>query len=171
MINILALDLLLRQSQKPNSVLSGFEPALQYLQRLGPSNLQLIFDYATWVIKASAEDGLKIFTEETEEVKSLPRLEVLQYLEATDVMLSVPYLEHVINEWSDSMSELHNILAIKYVEMAKKCVDETVLPSEREEESVSSGELRQIRHSLIEFLETSQNYEADRVLAHFPSDS
>jgi len=30
-----ALDLLLRQSQKLNSALSGHEPTLEYLQRLG----------------------------------------------------------------------------------------------------------------------------------------
>lgn len=55
-----ALDLLLRQAQKPNSQLKGHDWTMQYLQRLGAEYLDLITDYAGWVLKAHPEDGLKV---------------------------------------------------------------------------------------------------------------
>ena len=55
-----ALDLLLRQAQKPSSQLKGHDWTVQYLQRLGSDHMDLITDYAGWVLKAYPEDGLKV---------------------------------------------------------------------------------------------------------------
>ena len=57
---LVALDLLVRQSQKPSSSLKGHDPTVQYLQRLGPEHIDLIFEYAEWVLKASPADGSKV---------------------------------------------------------------------------------------------------------------
>jgi hypothetical protein len=54
----------------PNSSLSKekanlndkLEPAIRYLQKLGPEHLPLIFDSARWVIDADHELGLQVFS-------------------------------------------------------------------------------------------------------------
>lgn len=61
-LSVAALDLLLRQSQKVSSPLRGHERTVQYLQKLGAKQADLIFEYATWVLSAHPEDGLKVGT-------------------------------------------------------------------------------------------------------------
>uniref|UniRef100_A0A6Q2YXA1 CNH domain-containing protein n=1 Tax=Esox lucius TaxID=8010 RepID=A0A6Q2YXA1_ESOLU len=46
-----ALQVLLDQSTKANSPLKGHERTVQYLQRLGESNLGIIFEFSPWVLK------------------------------------------------------------------------------------------------------------------------
>lgn len=71
-----ALQLLQTQADIPNSSLSGHERTIQYLQHLGTEHKQYIFEFANWVLEKYPEDGLKIFTEDIQEVETLPRAEV-----------------------------------------------------------------------------------------------
>lgn len=169
-----ALDLLMKQAQKANSVLSGYDSTVQYLQRLGPKHIDLIFEYANLVYKESKDDLLTIFIEDTEEVKALSREEVLSYLERTDKNLVIPYLEHVINEWEDVSPEFHNILPIQYMGRAKELLlqyFQSLKPGEKAVEAGREpGELGSIRCKLFNFLQRSLYYNAERLMAHFPTD-
>ena len=59
---------------------------------LGKDHINLILDFAGWVLDANSEEGLKIFTEDIAEVEQLPRPKVLDYLLRTHKDLVIPYL-------------------------------------------------------------------------------
>ncbi|XP_033637094.1 vam6/Vps39-like protein isoform X1 [Asterias rubens] len=169
-----ALDLLLRQSQKPNSPLKGHERTVSYLQRLGSDHFGLICEYAAWVLKACPEDGLKIFIEDIPEVETLPRDRVLEYLMGVAKNLSVPYLEHVILAIGDNTPEFHNRLIHLYREMVQEkaaaylhTLPEGQLPLRA---GTEPGEYGELRRKLLFFLETSSSYIPERLLTHFPFD-
>lgn len=63
-----------------------------FLLNLGKDHINLILDFAGWVLDANPEEGLKIFTEDIAEVEQLPRPKVLDYLLRTHKDLVIPYL-------------------------------------------------------------------------------
>lgn len=65
---------------------------LFFLLNLGKDHINLILDFAGWVLDANPEEGLKIFTEDIAEVEQLPRPKVLDYLLRTHKDLVIPYL-------------------------------------------------------------------------------
>lgn len=111
-----ALQLLQSQELVPDSCLSGHERTIQYLQHLGSEHRSLIFEFSNWVIEKHPEDGLKIFTEDIQEVENLPRAEVLDHILKNHKGLAIPYLEHVINVWDEKRPMFHNILIKQYRE-------------------------------------------------------
>lgn len=111
-----ALQLLQAQADDASSCLSGHERTIKYLQEIGNEHKQLIFEFAGWVLEKYPEDGLKIFTEDIQEVEDLPRAEVLDYLLKNHKSLVIPYLEHIIHVWDESKPIFHNILIQQYQE-------------------------------------------------------
>lgn len=173
-----ALNLLMKQAARPKSSLQGCDRTVQYLQRLGPDHLKLIFEFAEWVIKENPEEGLKIFTEDLPEVECLPRALVLEYMENLSGKpshrgkdLAISYLEHVIYDWKDKSEVLHSRFAqllrekVQY-HMAEylQSLPEGHLPCKAGSEP---GELGEYRRKLITFLETSTYYKPEEVLPRF----
>ncbi|XP_065215173.1 vam6/Vps39-like protein [Planococcus citri] len=158
-----ALELLEKQADQADSSLRGHERTVQYLQRLGKENIDLIFQFAGWVLERHPEDGLKIFTEDIQEVEQLPRPKVLDYLNRTNKSLVIPYLEHVIYIWNDTNPLLHNALVHQYREKVLQLCD----PSSPAADQVAG---QNIRSKMINFLETSDYYVPETVLTHFPFD-
>lgn len=111
-----ALQVLQSQAKIPDSSLFGLAKTIQYLQHLGTEHKHLIFEFAGWVLEAHPEDGLKIFTEDSPEVESLPRAEVLDFLLKQHKSLTITYLEHVIHVWNEKKPMFHNILIQEYRE-------------------------------------------------------
>lgn len=58
----------------------------------GKDHINLMLDFAGWVLDANPEEGLKMFTEDIAEVEQLPRPKVLDYLLRTHKDLVIPYL-------------------------------------------------------------------------------
>lgn len=112
-----ALQLLQSQAEVPSSSLFGHERTIQYLQHLGNDHRHLIFEFASYVIEKSPEDGLRIFTEDVPEVENLHRAEVLDYLLKNHKTLVTPYLEHIIFVWNETKALFHNILIQQYREL------------------------------------------------------
>lgn len=170
-----ALDLLLRQSQKVSSPLKGHERTVQYLQKLGAKHIDLIFEYATWVLTAHPEDGLKIFTEDNLEADPLDRRKVLAYLSRAAPDLVIPYLEHIILNCGDKTEAFHNQLIQMYREKIEKLMPEFVetLPEGQSFTRAGSepGELGALRKKLLGFLETSKSYAPGKLLAFFPKNA
>uniref|UniRef100_A0A1W7RBP8 Vam6/Vps39-like protein-like protein n=1 Tax=Agkistrodon contortrix contortrix TaxID=8713 RepID=A0A1W7RBP8_AGKCO len=169
-----ALQVLVDQSKKANSPLKGHERTVQYLQHLGTENLNLIFSYSVWVLRDFPEDGLKIFTEDLPEVESLPRKRILNFLLENFKNLAIPYLEHVIDIWTESGAEFHNCLIQLYCEKVQALMkeyltsfppDETPVPAGEED-----GELGEYRKKLLCFLESSSYYNAEQLISDFPFD-
>lgn len=161
-----ALELLMRQAKKADSPLKGHERTIQYLQHLGGEHLELIFEFAKWVLKEHPDDGLKIFTEDLTETENLNRAQVLNYLCETEPDLVIPYLEFIIYKWKDENSIFHNTLVNKYCEKIlfllveyKDSLPEGHRPSPAGQES---GELGQLRRKLLSFLEESKYYTVER---------
>lgn len=58
----------------------------------GSEHINLIFEFAGWILDLNPEEGLKIFIEDLQEVENLPRPKVLDYLLRTHKSLVIPYL-------------------------------------------------------------------------------
>ncbi|KAH9489099.1 Vam6/Vps39-like protein [Bulinus truncatus] len=168
-----ALSTLMKQAARPESPLKGHERTVQYLQHLGKDHINLIFEYAEWVLKKFPEDGLKIFTEDLPEIETLPRDQVLDYLERFGTDLAIQYLEYIIFERKDQKEEFHNRLVDAYREKVHS-LDEYInsLP-----ESHTAGNMEMEQRSLreeykkklIAFLHNSQHYIPERLLTKFPT--
>jgi hypothetical protein len=154
-----ALDLLREHHDKPDSPLKGHAKTVQYLQNLGPEHIDLICEFAAWVLDADETDGLSIFIEDIIEVETLPRAKVLEFLSTAKPSAVIPYLKHVILIWKDASTVFHNALILRYkdhiVDLLKK----------REAAAASKG-----REELMELLNSSSSYKAEIVLPQFPSD-
>ena len=109
-----ALELLRTQSTEKESPLSGHARTVTYLQNLGPDHIDLILEFSLWVITDSPDDGFAIFTEEMEEVETLPRNKVLDWLMKNSPQHVIFYLEHVIQVWGEENSLFHNSLILQY---------------------------------------------------------
>ena len=169
-----ALDLLLRQADLHSGPLKGPEKTIAYLQKLGPENLQLIFDYSRWVLKTDAENGLNIFISETHGIESLPRDKVLTYIENNAKTLVIQYLEHIIYEWKETKPEFHNKLIHCYKDSIEPLLRE-YLESQPESEPRKSagtegGKFGHLRAKLLSFLELSNYYLPLKLIRHFPPD-
>ncbi|KAI1284919.1 Vam6/Vps39-like protein [Halotydeus destructor] len=120
-----ALDLLKTMSAQSDPLLSGPEPTVNYLKRLGSKHLDLILNYATWVIQQHPEDGLKIFLDSArQETEHLPTNKVIEYLERKNETLVIPYLEHKISNGSGSTRALEFTLSNKYAERVQALISD-----------------------------------------------
>lgn len=147
-----ALDLLQKLSTDTSSPMAGVEPTIRYLQRLGQDHLGLILDFSTWVLKEDPDRGIEIFTDDIPEVETLARDRVVTHLEKQSSSLAIRYLEHIINELGDASPEFHTKLALDRIEQAKQGgADESA--------------------KLLKFLETSTQYQPERLLNRLPKDS
>lgn len=169
-----ALDLLLRQADLPSGPLRGPEKTIEYLQKLGPEHIQLIFDYSKWVLKHDCKNGLKIFTSETHGIEALPRGKVLAYIENNAKTLVIQYLEHIIYEWKEPRPEFHNKLIYCYKDAIEPLLREYLesLPESdpRKRAGKEGGECGNLRAKLLSFLELSIHYTPLKLIRHFPQD-
>lgn len=120
-----ALGLLYRfgSPAKPDEAapsLHGPDRAIQYLQNLPPSEIDLIFEYAGWTLKSNPTYAIQIFTGDTENAETLPRDRVVAFLRSIDAKFERLYLEHIINELDDMTREFHNRLVELYVQELKR---------------------------------------------------
>ncbi|KAH3859338.1 hypothetical protein DPMN_102057, partial [Dreissena polymorpha] len=170
-----ALSTLMKQATRPNSLLQGCDRTVQYLQRLGPDHLKLIFEYAKWVIEKYPEEGLKIFTEDLSEVENLPRSQVLGYLEGLNKGskdLAIMYLDHVITNWHDTNEDLHSRYAQLLRDRVQASMEEYLrglpeghIPALAGKEP---GRLGEYRSKLIHFLDNSMYYKPEELLPRYP---
>lgn len=154
-----ALDLLKNHFQ--NLPVSGYEKTVQYLQHLGPDQLEIICEYAQWVLQNDPELGLKIFTADLPEAEQLDRNLVLEFLHHNAPQMEIPYLEHIIHFWNDNDSGFHTTLCLRYRQKVAPLLsrylesigNQVPCPAGQE-----PGELGELRRKLLDFLEISDNY-------------
>lgn len=115
-----ALDLLRRfgSSTKPDPAaptLHGPDRAIQYLQGLPPSDIDLILEHAKWTLKANPGYAMEIFVGDTENAETLPRDKVAAFLRQQDYKLEAQYISHIVDELEDETPDFHNRLVELYV--------------------------------------------------------
>uniref|UniRef100_A0A6G1S3W6 Vam6/Vps39-like protein n=1 Tax=Aceria tosichella TaxID=561515 RepID=A0A6G1S3W6_9ACAR len=154
-----ALELLKNHFQ--NSPISGYEKTVQYLQHLGQDQLEIICEYAQWVLQNDPELGLKIFTADLPEAEQLDRNLVLEFLHHNAPQMEIPYLEHIIHFWNDIDSGFHTTLCLRYRQKVAPLLakylesigNQVPCPAGQE-----PGELGELRRKLLDFLEISDYY-------------
>lgn len=134
----------------------------------GSEHIDLIFDFASWVIHGHGEEGLKIFIEDMPEVEELPRAKVYDFFFKNHRRLALPYLEHVVYEWQDSNALFHNALALLYKDKILR-LEKQLKEKGNDDPSVQS-EYRDAHGKLRAFLEISRHCSPEAILVQFPYD-
>lgn len=152
-----ALALLHDLATTESSILSGPEPTIQYLKRLGNEHVDLIFEFSKWPISCDKQLGVELFIDDDELVDddhSLPRSKVLSFLQSLqdpDQELVIKFLSHAISLHNDTSANIHTSLALAYVQ------------------AIDNGDKQGLWDDFIKFMKTSQHYRPDRVLNELPN--
>ncbi|WVQ93507.1 hypothetical protein IAU59_000581 [Kwoniella sp. CBS 9459] len=154
-----ALKLLHELAKDEEDKLDRYPPTIRYLQKLGPSELDLIFDSSKWILEEDPKLALQIFTADEPEVESLPRVEVMRFLEKNNREACVGYLEHIINTLGEDGSEFHDKLGELYLGRVKAA-----------EKKGDDDEREGTFDTLLGFLEESQQYRPYRLLSKLAAD-
>ncbi|KAM0791703.1 hypothetical protein ACM66B_003975 [Microbotryomycetes sp. NB124-2] len=147
-----ALNLLRRMSQDEEDEEEKVGPTVRYLQKLGRDHLDVILESSRWVLELNRDAGMQIFVADLEEVESLPRHAVMDHLASIGSDVCQLYLENVIHSLDEQGAEFHEKLIELYLD------------------DVQSQDLTTAYDKLVNLLETSTSYRADRVLGRLPAD-
>jgi tetratricopeptide (TPR) repeat protein len=158
-----ALELLAKFGQNEidkngSTALQGPQRTVGYLQQLPPEMIDLILEFAEWPLRTEPKLGMEVFLSDTENAETLPRHQVVDYLEKINAKLAVKYLEHIIEELNDLTPEFHQRLVDLFLEKL------------RAHEFEDDEEKERWRDRLQTFLKTSTNYNTMRVFRQLPAD-
>jgi len=145
-----------RLSTKETAPRDKLDPTIKYLQKLGPENIQQIFQWSKWTFDVDPDIALETFTLEESE---LPRHQVADFLEGIDQGLCIKFIEHLINELHEASPAFHDRLADLYLHAI------TQFAKAHNEDAKKA-----VYTKFIEFIGNSQQYRADRLFGHLPSD-
>ncbi|KAF9941848.1 Vacuolar morphogenesis protein 6, partial [Modicella reniformis] len=134
-----------------------------YLQDLDAGHFDLILEFGTWILKIDPIVAMEIFTVERSDTGTLPRNKIISYLEKLSLDLCVMYLEHIIYELHDQTPEFHNHLLISYLAQIQR-------DSASHENKDSEQAVNKTRKKMLDFLNESTCYKAERILSRLPVD-
>ncbi|ORY29789.1 hypothetical protein BCR39DRAFT_588162 [Naematelia encephala] len=154
-----ALGMLRELAKEEDDKLDKYPPTIRYLQKLGPSELPLIFEHSKWIFQEQPTMALQIFTADEPEVESLPRTEVMQFLEQVNLNSCMAYLEHIINVLGETGAEFHDKLSELYLQASR---DALKTQSDRERPAEYSR--------FLDFLNKSTSYRPYRLLNRLEED-
>ncbi|KAF2447253.1 vacuolar morphogenesis protein AvaB [Karstenula rhodostoma CBS 690.94] len=144
--------------EEVSSALQGPQRTVGYLQQLPPEMIDLILEFAEWPLRTDPKLGMEVFLADTENAETLPRHQVVEFLEKIDAKLAVKYLEHIIEELNDLTPEFHQKLVDLFLERL------------RAHDFEDDEEKQRWRDRLQTFLKTSTNYNTMRVFRQLPAD-
>ncbi|KAF2005084.1 hypothetical protein P154DRAFT_457631 [Amniculicola lignicola CBS 123094] len=147
-----------RAEEEVAPALQGPQRTVGYLQQLPPEMIDLILEFAEWPLRTDPKLGMEVFLADTENAETLPRQQVLDFLQGIDLKLAVRYLEHVIEELNELAPDFHQRLIDLFLERL------------RTGEFDSDDEKKQWRDRLQEFLKSSAQYNKVRVFKQLPPD-
>ncbi|MCP9262751.1 Vam6/Vps39-like protein [Dirofilaria immitis] len=159
-----ALTLLMEQAHIEGSPLRGCNMTVDYLQKLGNKYLDLITEFATWVLQENLSAGLSIFTYDNVEIRSLDRERVLTFLTHECIAAVVPYLEHIIYEWNEDAPKFHELLGQHYISKVKQ-LQRDYISILGEDEHIAPAEKKK------RFLQTSTKYSPEKLLVQLRHNS
>ncbi|ORX35229.1 hypothetical protein BD324DRAFT_642956 [Kockovaella imperatae] len=150
-----ALAMLHDLAMEEEDKLDRYPPTIEYLQKLGPSELPLILETSKWIFKGDPGMALKIFTADKAGVEALPRMEVMRFLDETDETCCSKYLEHIIDDLGETRSEFHDRLAELYL---ARVDEQSMSDIEMTKPLMTDGLAR-----LLDFLARSHSYRPYRI--------
>ncbi|OUC48539.1 hypothetical protein D917_06093 [Trichinella nativa] len=164
-----ALELLKEQADE-GTLPDCLDRAVNYLQDLGMQHFDLILEYAKWISDKNADLCIKIFTEDSEAVRSLDRHRVLEFIQRECPEQAVTYLEHVIGNWHDDSEKLHCTLAKLYVKMVKGmyAIYNSEVPEVGRVRDCRPPNLVHYENTLLAFLKRSNFYNPEMLLVQLP---
>lgn len=136
--------------------LRGPRRTVGYLQSLPPEMIDIILEFADWVLRRDPNQGMEVFLADSENAETLPRERVVRYLGAINVNLEIRYLQHIITELEDGTPDFHNQLVELLVQ---------ALRDDKRDEAWNEK-----LDSLVTFLRESQQYSLSRALSIIPRD-
>ncbi|KAK8863188.1 AvaB protein [Apiospora arundinis] len=142
--------------------LRGPQRTVMYLQALPPDLIDLILEFAEWVLRRDPDLGMDVFLADSENAETLPRERVLKYLEDIDEKLEIRYLEHIIGELGDATPDFHNRLAELFIKVLKD--------GGGGEDGGNEGEKAPMMERLIKFLRESRQYSLSKAYGLIPRD-
>ncbi|KAK4703357.1 Vam6/Vps39-like protein vacuolar protein sorting-associated protein 39, partial [Phenoliferia sp. Uapishka_3] len=149
-----AVKLLRQMSEDEDDAEEKVGPTVRYLQKLGSEHVELIFESSRWVFEADRAAGLDIFIADLEEVESLPRYATMKHLDRIGPDVCSKYLEHIIHHLGESAPEFHERLIELYLDSIHK----------------KAAGYAESSSKLLDLLESSTSYRADRILGRLPSE-
>lgn len=119
-----ALELLKKfgEGDEPNEKapsLHGPQRTVMYLQNLPPEMIDLILEFSEWTLRKAPVMAMEVFLGDTENAETLPREEVVQFLDKIDTRLEIRYLEHIIEDLNDLTPDFHNRLVELFAQQLK----------------------------------------------------
>jgi tetratricopeptide (TPR) repeat protein len=140
------------------TALQGPQRTVGYLQQLPPEMIDLILEFAEWPLRTDPTLAMEVFLADTENAETLPRHQVVDFLQQIDSNLAVKYLEHIIEELNDLAPDFHQRLIDLFLERLKAGQFE------------NDEEREKWRDRLQSFLKTSSHYNKVRVFKQLPPD-
>ncbi|KAI0121337.1 vacuolar morphogenesis protein AvaB [Xylariales sp. AK1849] len=169
------------------SQLRGVQRTVMYLQSLPPDLIDLILEFADWVLRRDPDAGMDIFLADSENAETLSRERVLQYLvdidrdaeggskkdEGAKMPLELRYLEHITEELGDSTPEFHNRVVELYVRILKAEEKDGKQGDEEGDKKGDGDEVRkdgekEVMLKLVEFLRNSRQYSLGKAYGLIP---
>lgn len=145
--------------------LKGPQRTVAYLQNLPPEMIDLILEFAEWPVRADPELGMEIFLTDTENAETLPRQNVLDFLQRIDDKLAIRYLEHVIGELNDLTPDLHQKLLVLYLDQLRQGGNE-----KENGVIVNDEEWKDYKDRFLALLKSSSQYSPAKLLDRLPRD-
>ena len=144
----------LGKSEDKDSPLHGPARTVAYLQNLPPELIHLILEFSRWPVETDPDLAMQIFTADTENAETLPRSQVLAFLESINKKLALKYLEHVIDDLNDLSPDLHQRLVTLYLELLKS----------------SSSDEEETLEKFVSLLRTSEQFSPAKILDKLPKE-
>ncbi|EGD80975.1 hypothetical protein PTSG_01557 [Salpingoeca rosetta] len=130
---------------------------ISHLQNLKPEHVGLVVEYSSTILDIDEKQGLGIFmSKDFPNVKTFPRVPIMQHLQEHYPHLLTQYLEFVVTEWNDTSREIHTALALSYLNAVLKM---------KKTPPLSSPE----RQRLYRFLRTSDHIDASLIMRRVAS--
>ncbi|KAL9059871.1 MAG: hypothetical protein Q9162_000941 [Coniocarpon cinnabarinum] len=139
--------------------LRGPRRTVEYLRELPFELIGIILRFSRWPLEVDEDMGMQIFVSETINAENLPRGEVLSFLNGIKGRLALRYLEHVIEEWGDTDSDVHEALIHLYLK-------EFHLAKQQQNDAAND----ELQSKLETFLQKSTHYDPRHVFHSIPED-
>ncbi|KAL1752471.1 hypothetical protein FB107DRAFT_219865 [Schizophyllum commune] len=144
-----AVDLLRQLGEEEDDMETKLMPSVDYLARLGPEYLHLIFQYSRWIFEQDRDIAFQIFT--SEEVE-LPRQAVADFLQSIGPDVCARFIEYIIDERGEESPLFHDRLAELYLQLAMGA-------RKRGDDAARS----EAYAKLLAFLDNTHHYRVDRI--------
>ncbi|CAD5226187.1 unnamed protein product [Bursaphelenchus okinawaensis] len=164
-----ALELLKKEASNESSDLYGLEEAVEYLQNLKKEDIELVFEFAKWLLHQDMNMGLKVFCpDQPEQHDKWDPEKVLVFLREEKIDAIIPYLEFLIERCGEKRPKFHDTLLENYIIKVKWLMKDYVYTLGDNENvtraGLEDGDLGVYRKKLLDFLTNSYLYSAQKAM-------